>query len=125
MGDCKCDPCKCCTCDPCKCSTTPKKVGGCGSKKEEVKKSSGCGCGSKKEEVKKSSGCGPKNEEVKKSSGCGCGPKQEELVIIPKPKAKTTCCTCCTNCGCTTCRNPCTCKYPGINRCCHGHNCAC
>merc|ERR1711953_642031 len=112
---CKCDPCECCKCDPCTCD--PCTCCQCGEKPKEVTKKGGC-CGSKKPE-----------KVVQKSNDKDCcmtivkGDLKIEITNGPKMLIVTFCCSCCDACGCLKCENPCTCKYPGIGRCCTGGKC--
>merc|ERR1712004_109065 len=125
-GDCtcchKCD-CNCCCCRDCHCSGPCTCCRDCHCKN--------CTCCHSKKSVKK----------VQKKSGCTCVKKEQksdtdtEVSIVKgalsiviktgKKVTKTNCCSCCDNCECKKCENPCTCKYPGINRLCSGGKSKC
>merc|ERR1712014_156708 len=99
---CKCDPCECCKCGDCSCD--PCTCCQCGT---------GC-CGTKNKS----------NDEVT-TLKINKGDLQVHITTTNMMMSKKTfCCTCCDNCGCKLCENPCTCKYPGIGRCCTGGKCA-
>merc|ERR1711874_163610 len=137
---CKCDDCTCCKnksgcackctcckdCDCC-CQVCCNCCGNCNCgdcltcKKG---KSTGlkCECSCKKNKCKKTTKK-PQNDEdtiIKIQKG-----DLKVEISTSKVLKKTNCCTCCDSCQCNTCENPCTCKYPGIGRCCTGGKCKC